>query len=53
MLKPPPSIPQLRTALKQALTAERDTDRRKELGRALKAIERCEARTLDSAPQKA
>jgi len=48
----PPSIPQLRLGLKQALSAERDADRRKEIGRALAAIERCAAKSLDSPKQK-
>jgi len=47
----PPSLPQLRTSLKQALAAERDADRRKEIGRALKAIERAESKRLDTAKQ--
>jgi hypothetical protein len=52
MSKPaPPSLPQLRTSLKAALSAERDADRRKEIGRALKAIERCEAKEIASAKQ--
>jgi hypothetical protein len=46
---PPHSLPQLRQGLKQALAETRpeDADRRKELGRALAAIERAERKTLD------
>ena len=51
MEKPPPSLPQLRTGLKQALAAERDSDRRKEIGRALKAIERAESKVIASTKQ--
>lgn len=51
MSKPPPSLPQLRAGLKSALAAERDADRRKELGRALRAIERAESKRLDTAKQ--
>lgn len=51
MSKPPPSLPQLRTDLKQALAAERDADRRKEIGRALAAICRAESKQVDSTKQ--
>lgn len=50
MPPPPPSLPSIRQALKTALTAERDADRRKEIGRALAAIERAERRTVDESP---
>ena len=53
MSQPPRSLAQLRQDLKAALAAEPQADRRAELGRALKAIERCAARPLDSAPPKA
>lgn len=43
----PPSLPQLRTSLKQALAAEKSPDRRAELGRALAAIERAESKQID------
>lgn len=46
-MKPAPSLPQLRTDLKAALTAEQDANRRKEIGRALAAIERAESKALD------
>jgi len=48
MAMPPPSLPQLRSQLKQALAAERDADRRKEIGRALRAIERAESKEVSS-----
>ena len=48
-----PSLPKLRTDLKAALSAEQDANRRKEIGRALAAIERAESRSLDTAPKKA
>lgn len=51
-MKPPPSLPQLRTDLKAALLAERDSERRKEIGRALKAIERAESKGIDRTAQK-
>ena len=46
-----PSLPKLRTDLKQALAAERDPQRRAELGRALAAIERAERKALDKRAQ--
>jgi len=49
--KRPPSLPQLRTDLKSALAATRDPNQRKEIGRALAAIERCTAKYLDSTKQ--
>lgn len=49
----PPSLPQIRIDLKAALASERDTERRKEIGRALKAIERAESKAIDKSPQRA
>lgn len=51
MPKPAPPLAQLRTDLKSALAAARDANQRKELGRALAAIERCEAKGVASAKQ--
>jgi hypothetical protein len=51
-VKPPPSLPQLRTDLKAALSAERDAQRRKEIGRALAAIERAESKGIDRTARK-
>lgn len=48
----PRSLAQLRQDLKTARAAEHDPNRRAELGRALKAIERAEDRSLDRPPQK-
>lgn len=48
---PPPSLVQIRTGLKHVLANERDADRRKELGRALAAIERAELKTVDTVKQ--
>lgn len=40
------SLPKIRADLKTALAAERDAERRKELGRALAAVERAESKGL-------
>lgn len=45
------SLPQIRKDLKAALAAERDPQRRAEIGRAVAAIERAESKKLDSAKQ--
>lgn len=49
-MREPPSLPQLRQDLKQALAAETHTDRRKEIGRALAAIERASRKDVDKRP---
>jgi hypothetical protein len=46
------SLPKIRQDLKAALLAERDSARRKEIGRALAAIERAESKQLDTSAQK-
>jgi hypothetical protein len=50
-MKSAPPLAQLRTDLKSALAAARDANQRKEIGRALAAIERAESKQLDSAKQ--
>ena len=45
------SLPKIRLDLKQALAAERDSERRKEIGRALAAIERAESKGVDRRTQ--
>lgn len=50
-MRSPPSLPQLRHGLKAALQAEQDAHKRKEIGRALAAIERAESKQLDTAKQ--
>jgi hypothetical protein len=47
----PPSLPQLRAGLKQALAAERDPHKRAELGRAVAAIERAESKGIAQTKQ--
>lgn len=47
-----PSLPQLRQGLKAALSVERNSERRKELGRALAAITRAESKQIDNSTQK-
>lgn len=41
------SLPKIRIDLKAALAVEQNADRRKEIGRALAAIERAESKQLD------
>jgi len=52
-MKQPPSLPQLRESLQAALIAERDSARRSDIGRALKAITSAEARILQKPPERA
>lgn len=47
------NLPAIRQSLKAALASERDADRRKEIGRALAAIERAESKGVDKALQRA
>lgn len=51
MSKSAPPLAQLRTDLKSALAAARDANQRKEIGRALAAIERAEGKGIAQAKQ--